>query len=96
MSHLTAIKSILKKIKPELESKYHVQSIGLFGSVVRHDFKPESDVDILVEFSAPIGIEFVDLGDFLESKINRKVDLVSRKAIKENYFKAIERELVYV
>ena len=60
MTDLNTIKHILTQLKPELIAKYHVSSIGLFGSVVRDDFGPSSDVDIIVDFSKPIGIEFID------------------------------------
>ncbi|RYY77717.1 MAG: DNA polymerase subunit beta [Moraxellaceae bacterium] len=90
------IKAILAGLKPELERRYHVQTLALFGSVVRDDFNAQSDVDILVDFSQPIGIEFIDLAEYIEQQLNRRVDLVSRNAIKEPYYKAIEREIVYV
>ena len=94
---LESIKEIILKLKPELIKKYSVKTIGLFGSVVREDFSPEtSDIDIIVEFSRPVGIEFIDLADFLETNIKRKVDLVSRKGIKDKYFKKIEPEIMYV
>jgi len=97
MSQFDSIKNILHKLKPELARKYHIKSIGLFGSVVRDDFShTKSDIDIIVDFSKPIGIEFIDLADFLESKMNRKVDLVSKKGIKKSYFQEIEHEIVYV
>jgi len=77
--------------------KYSISSIGLFGSVVRNDFSPtSSDIDIIVDFSKPIGIEFIDLADYLEQKIKRKIDLVSRKGIKQKYFQAIESDIIYV
>lgn len=89
--------STLKSLKPELVQRFGVQSIGIFGSATRSDFSPEnSDVDILVEFSRPIGIEFVDLADYLELRMNRKIDLVSKKGVKKQYLKAIENEIVYV
>ena len=97
MSSLKSIKKLLQKIKPELTKKYHVKSIGLFGSIVRDDFtRTKSDVDIIVDFSKPIGIEFVDLADYLELQIKRKVDLVSKNGLKKNFYKEIEREIVYV
>ena len=96
MAHLTSIKNILQKLKPELVNKYHVQSIGLFGSIVRDDFSNSSDIDIIVDFSRPIGIEFVDLANYIENRLNQKIDLVSKKGIKDKYFKAIEREIIYV
>ena len=83
-------------MKPSLGSKYHVQSIGLFGSIVRTDFTSESDIDIVVDFTQPIGIEFIDLANELESLFNRKVDLVSKMGIKPSYLRQIESEVVYV
>ncbi|MEI6948045.1 nucleotidyltransferase family protein [Paraflavisolibacter sp. H34] len=96
MGQLADIRKVLEQLKPELARKYHVQTIGLFGSVVRDDFSPNSDVDILVDFDRPIGVEFIDLADYIEQQLQYKVDLVSRRGIKDKYFKAIEREIVYV
>lgn len=96
MSQLANIKSLLTELKPELMSRYHVRTIGLFGSIVRNDFSSQSDIDIIVDFTRPVGVEFIDLGDFIENKIKRKVDLVSKNGIREKYYKAIEREIVYV
>lgn len=87
---------LIQKVKKELAEKYAVNSIGLFGSVVRDDFSTTSDVDIIVEFSKPIGIEFVDLAEYLEKIIERNVDLVSRNGIKPKYFERIEKEIVYI
>ena len=96
MTDLATIKQILTQLKPELSEKYFVNSIGLFGSIVRADFTEESDVDIIVDFSKPIGIEFIDLADFIESKLSKKVDLVSRNGVKTKYFHQIESEIIYV
>ncbi|MEO8823549.1 MAG: nucleotidyltransferase family protein [Ginsengibacter sp.] len=84
------------QLKPELQQKYFVNNIGLFGSIVRDDFTEKSDVDIIVDFSKPIGIEFIDLADYIESKLNKKIDLVSRNGIKSKYFHQIESEIIYV
>ena len=96
MEQLSEIKQVLLQLKPELTRRFHVQSLGLFGSVVRDDFSPISDIDIIVDFSRPIGIEFIDLAEYIEERLQKKVDLVSRKGVKDKYFKAIEREIVYV
>jgi len=96
MNDLLSIKKELQLLKPSLISKYNISELGLFGSVVRNDFSSESDIDILVGFSRPIGIEFIDLAEELEASLNRKVDLVSRNGIKPQYFQAIQSELVYV
>lgn len=96
MEQLVAVKQILNQLKPELAQKFHVQTIGLFGSIVRDDFSPASDIDIIVEFDQPVGIEFIDLANYMEQHLQKKVDLVSRKGIKDKYFRAIEKEIVYV
>ena len=84
-------------VKPELQKRFFVNNIGFFGSVVRDDFSREnSDLDVIVDFQKPIGIEFIELAEFLENKLNRKVDLVSRNGIKPAYLKNIEPEVVYV
>jgi predicted nucleotidyltransferase len=96
MEQLSEIKQVLQQLKPELSRRFHVQSLGLFGSVVRDDFSPSSDIDIIVDFDRPVGIEFIDLAQYIEQRLRKKVDLVSRRGVKDKYFKAIEREIVYV
>lgn len=96
MNALPQIKAQLQSMKSELAQKYHVRSIALFGSVVRKDFTDTSDVDILVEFSKSVGIEFIDLAELLEKRLQKKVDLVSKSGIKQKYLKAIEAEILYV
>jgi predicted nucleotidyltransferase len=96
MSQLSDIEAGIRQLKPELQRRFFVSSIGLFGSVVRDDFSESSDVDIIVDFSRPIGIEFVDLAEYLEEQLHKKVDLVSRNGIRDQYFKAIESEILYV
>ena len=96
MDNLSSIQKILKQVKPHLTTKYHVNTLGLFGSIVRNDFTAKSDIDILVDFSRPIGVEFIDLANELESILNRKVDLVSKAGIKPGYFRVIQREILYV
>lgn len=68
----------------------------MFGSYARNEQRQDSDVDILVEFDSPVGIEFIDLGNYLERILNLNVDLVSRNGIKPQYFKQIEGDLKYV
>ena len=96
MKDLNSILSTLSSIKHELEENFHVKTIGIFGSAVRDDFRPDSDIDQIVEFEKPIGIAFIDLADFIEQKMKSKIDLVSRRGIKPQYLKAIEEEIVYV
>ena len=96
MTELTLIKEILTQLKPELKQKFFVNTIGLFGSIVRNDFTEKSDVDIIIDFTKPIGIEFINLPDYIESKLKKKVDLVSKNGVKAKYFYQIESEIIYV
>jgi predicted nucleotidyltransferase len=96
MTNLTSIKNSLAALKPEMQERFFVNSIGLFGSIVRDDFKPTSDIDIIVDFTKPIGIEFVDLANFIESKLDKKIDLVSKNGVKKKYFEQIEPQIIYV
>lgn len=89
--------SILRKARPSLQKSYGFTSLALFGSYSRNTaIHGQSDVDVMVEFSEPIGIRFIDLADELEQILNQKVDLVSRKGIKPKYFEVIEPDLIYV
>ena len=67
----------------------------MFGSYARNEQRNDSDVDILVEFSSPVGIEFIDLGNYLERILKLRVDLVSRNGIKPQYFSQISCDLRY-
>ncbi|MCC6219660.1 MAG: nucleotidyltransferase domain-containing protein [Deltaproteobacteria bacterium] len=58
--------------------------------------RPNSDIDILVEFNRPIGMEIVDLVLELEKLLGGSVDLVSKKALKPELLKAIEQQINYV
>jgi hypothetical protein len=88
---------IIKNNKPELESRYGVQRLGLFGSFVRESQKKKSDVDILVAFKRDIDLfEFLDLREFLEKTLGTKVDLVMETALKPNIGKHILAEVEYV
>ncbi len=93
---MSDILEILKKEKNKLQQKYFVDSLALFGSYSRGDNKKNSDVDILVSFSKPVGMEFLYLANELEDLLGKKVDLVSKNAIKAPYYKFIEKDLKYV
>ena len=96
MKTFEEIKRIIEKDRKELEKKYKVKDIALFGSYVRGDQNEKSDLDILVEFREPVGFLFIHLADFLEEQLGVEVDLVTRDAIKSNRWKYIKEDLIYV
>ncbi len=96
MKTVHEIKNVLSNHKSRLFKDYPIKTMAIFGSYSRREQNDSSDVDILVEFSDKIGIRFIDLADELENIIGFKVDLVSRKGIKEKYLKSINSDLIYV
>jgi hypothetical protein len=96
MKPLKEIKYVLSDHRDKLFSEYPIQSLAIFGSYARNEQDENSDLDIMVEFNGKIGIRFVDLAEDLENIIGVKVDLVSRKGIKEKYYQSILPDLVYV
>lgn len=67
---------ILASRRRELYDDYAVKSLALFGSVARDEARQDSDVDLLVEFSHPVGLfEFIGLQQFLEFLLGCPVDL---------------------
>jgi hypothetical protein len=89
MKSLNDIKNILNVHKAELKEKYYISEIGIFGSYVRGEETPKSDVDILVEFEKPVSLLTVSsLENSLSDLLGIKVDVVRkrsvRKELKEN------------
>ncbi|BCG48789.1 PAP/25A core domain:DNA polymerase, beta-like region [Citrifermentans bremense] len=98
MKPLAEIKEIIRDHKAELAEEFNVAEIGVFGSVVRGEAREDSDVDVLVDFSRPVGLmKFMRLEYHLEELFGgTKVDLVSRKALKPYIGQAILQEVQYV
>lgn len=96
MGTLSDILEVLRRERARLFSKYGLKSMAVFGSATRDDFRPDSDVDIMVEFERPIGMEFFDLQEELRRIISREVDLVMRTAVKPHYMEFIQKDLKYV
>ena len=69
------ILQILKNETPYLKDKYGVERIAIFGSFAKGNQTPKSDIDILVQLTKPIGLDFMELADYLEEILGRKVDL---------------------
>lgn len=92
MRTLAEIRRILQSEKPYLRKKYGVEVIGVFGSYVRDEQHPDSDIDILIELERPprIGlIGLVELEDYLSDKLGVKADI----ALKKNLRKRIGRRI---
>jgi len=66
---------------PYLASKYGVKRIGMFGSYAKDKPTKASDIDLVVEFERPIGFKFIELGEYLEHLLGKRVDLFTRTVI---------------
>jgi len=96
MKTLREIELTLSMHKQHLFSEYPIKSLAIFGSYSRREQNEISDLDLLDEFNDKIGLRFIDLAEELEKIIGFKVDLVSRKGIKDKYYQKIQSELTYV
>lgn len=88
---------LLSKCKPELQSRFGVTQLALFGSTARNTAGKDSDVDVLVAFDGPatskryFGVQF-----YLEDLLNSPVDLVTEKALRRELRPYIEQECINV
>lgn len=97
MKTLNEVIRILNEHKTTLVEQFKVKEIGIFGSYVKGEQKRNSDIDILVEFYEPVGFfTFLDLEEYLKNLFGRKVDLVSKKALKPRIGKHILEEVIPV
>ena len=87
----------LRTHRDELRKRFGVKSLAIFGSVARDEAGPDSDVDILVEFEGRATFDrYMGLKFFLEDLLGRRVDLVTRKALKPRLRPYVEQEAIYV
>ncbi len=89
------IETLLRERREELEERYGVVQIGIFGSAARGDAKADSDVDILVEFDRSPGFfRFLELEEQLSEWLGVRVDLVTKGALKPHMGKRILEEVI--
>jgi hypothetical protein len=94
MTTLAELQRLITDHWIELQGAYKLKRLAFFGSYARGEQTPASDVDVLVEFSGPVGFEFVHLADHLEHLFGLPVDLVTPDAIKPNRRELILADLV--
>ena len=87
----------LQEMLPELKKKYPIKYMGVFGSYVRGEQSPSSDLDILVEFNGSITLlDYARLENKLSDKLEIQVDLVSKTALKPRIGKRVLSEVVEI
>jgi uncharacterized protein len=97
MKRLHSLQDLEKRLKillPQLEQKYLVVRLGIFGSYVRHEQREDSDLDLLVTFLDPPSLfKYIEMENFISETLGVKVDLVMEDAIKPNIKERILREV---
>ena len=91
------IRDILRQQLPLLAERYGVASLGLFGSYVRREARPDSDLDVLVRFHTTPGLlRYIELENYLSDLLGVRVDLVMAEALKPYIGRRILEEVVPV
>ena len=83
----------LKEKYSYLRDNFGVKRIGLFGSFAKGKEKEGSDIDILVEFEKPIGLKFMELAEYIEELLSKRVDILTLEGINSIRIKKISRDI---
>lgn len=79
---------------PKLRNDFKVKRIGLFGSYSQNQANEESDIDLMIEFNEPIGLQFIQLCDYLENLFHKKVDVLTFEGLKNIRIKSIMENIL--
>ncbi|GIL23672.1 MAG: hypothetical protein BroJett042_21850 [Bacteroidota bacterium] len=91
------ILAILQAHKVEIQKKYPVANLALFGSFARGEQTESSDIDVMVELKEPMGWDFIDLLEDIEKLFpQKKVDVISKNGIIPQRWKYFSKDLIYV
>jgi predicted nucleotidyltransferase len=96
--NIYTLETILEKLRahtPELQRKYPVSRVGVFGSYARGEATPNSDIDIAVETTGPMGLNFIAMADEIEDFFGIKTDVVPLRSIKAQYLSYVQKDIVY-
>ena len=87
----------LRELKPQILQRFRAKEIQLFGSSVRREQDPGSDIDILVDFEDVADLfDLTGFAIFLENEFQQKVDVVSKRALREELQESILNEAVAI
>lgn len=73
-----------------------VKSLELFGSVARNEATPDSDIDFLIEFARPVGLDFFKVQHFLEDILNCPIDLGFKNSLKQHLREPVLEDVIHV
>ncbi len=84
---------LLQEKRDYLRTHFSVSKLGVFGSVAKDKVSETSDIDIVVEFDQPVGFQFMELADYLENLLGRKVDLLTPAGIQTSRSKRVAKNI---
>lgn len=87
------ITKALREKYPYLAAEFGVKRIGLFGSYAKDAANEDSDIDLVVEFERPIGFKFIELAEYLERLLGRRVDILTPAGIGGIRIPAVARRI---
>jgi len=95
--HANTFVGELERVFPHLKERFGVAKIGIFGSAARGEERPDSDVDVLVEFASGQATfrNFMELAYFLEDLFGRRVDLVTEHGLSGHIRPSVEKEVIW-
>jgi predicted nucleotidyltransferase len=89
--------SELRRHRQEIEQRFAIKPLSVFGSAARDELREDSDIDVLVEFKGKATFDgYMDLKFYLETLLGRNVDLVTQDAVKPRMRPMIEQEAIHV
>jgi predicted nucleotidyltransferase len=95
MNTETDLVTRLRELKPQIMARFKAKRIALFGSFVRGEQSATSDIDILVEFDEGADLfDLIGLSLALEEELQRKVDVVPRRALRQELREFVLQEAV--
>lgn len=97
MRSVKEILTVLQELRETARENFRAEIVGVFGSYVKDEQKRTSDIDILVRFMDGATLfDLVGLADFLEEKLNVKVDIVPADTLREDIRGGVLKEAVYL
>lgn len=91
------ILALLRDRQDEIAKRFRAHGLALFGSGARDELRPDSDVDVIVDFDGPASFDtYFALKDYLEALFGRRVDLVSGRGLKKRARQHVEQDLIRV
>ena len=97
MQSTQEILDTIRQAKRHLSATFHLQTVGVFGSVIREEQREGSDIDVLVVLDAKADLlDLIGIGQYLEEQLHARVDVVPRAALRQEFRDQVLKEVCYL